>query len=418
MRRILASTWFPPVLVASVAAVPRLVVLAFERGTILTEFTEKSDDFAQVLVESGTFGFVPGVPSAYTQPLYGWFLAALYWLVDRHWLVVGLAQVAVAVAVALLVWETGRRFLSPRVGVIAAVVSTLQPYLIWHDVHVNREILDQLAGVAVFFLTLLLAQRRTWPVALALGGTLGIAILGNARLAALPLVVAGYLLWRHVGIARLALALAALVVTLAPWVARNRVEVGCWAVTTDSRALWKANNVNTFETLRGGGWIDDVPPLPGAPTLTPEFTRDIYLDTGEIVRVDECAQMRLYRDATFDFWREHPGEKAKLMAQATWMLWDPRTTRTEGGPSASGNERLRSWGEALYAIPLFALAVAGLWAVPRRFAVLAVAFAGYATFAAWLFAGATRYRVSWDFVLALLAAAALDRLLSRRAAPS
>ena len=32
-----------------------------------------------------------------------------------------------------------------------------------------------------------------------------------------------------------------------------------------------------------------------------------------------------------------------------------------------------------------------------------------------LFAGATRYRVPWDFVLALLAGAAADRYLPRRA---
>jgi hypothetical protein len=32
-----------------------------------------------------------------------------------------------------------------------------------------------------------------------------------------------------------------------------------------------------------------------------------------------------------------------------------------------------------------------------------------------VFAGTTRYRVPWDFVLALLAAAAVERFLQRRA---
>ena len=41
-------------------------------------------------------------------------------------------------------------------------------------------------------------------------------------------------------------------------------------------------------------------------------------------------------------------------------------------------------------------------------------FTAYETLAAMLFAGATRYRVPWDFVLALLAGAAVDRLLARR----
>ena len=50
---------------------------------------------------TGTYGFIPGHPSAYTQPLYGWFLIPLYWIFGRHWEVVGLAQICVAVATTL-----------------------------------------------------------------------------------------------------------------------------------------------------------------------------------------------------------------------------------------------------------------------------------------------------------------------------
>ena len=414
MGGILTSRRRAAALVVAAAVLPRLAVLAYERGDILSSFTEKSDDFARVLASSGTYGFVPGIPSAYTQPLYGWFLAALYWALARHWLVVGLAQIAVAACTALVVLWIGRRYLSPRAGLIAALVATLHPYLIWHDVHVNREILDQLLGAAAFGLTLLLVEKRRWWLGAALGVVLGLALLGNTRLTALPLFLAVYLLWNRAGVVPVVVTLLLCVVTVAPWVVRNKVQVGCFTITTDARALWKANNVNTYDTLARGGWIDDVPPLPGAPRLTPEFTRDIYRQTGRKIRLDECAQMRLYTRATRTFWREHPGEKLKLMQQATRMLWDPRPIRTETGPEAGGNARLRTWVEALYAIPLFVLAALGLWAVPRRFLALALVFLVYQTLAAMLFAGATRYRVPWDFVLALLAAAAIDRLLTRR----
>jgi 4-amino-4-deoxy-L-arabinose transferase-like glycosyltransferase len=397
------------------AVLPRLAVLAYERGDILRSFTEKSDDFARVLVSSGTYGFVPGIPSAYTQPLYGWFLAGLYWMIERHWLVVGLAQIAVAAGTALVVLWTGRRFLSPRAGLLAALVSTLHPYLVWHDVHVNREILDQPIGAAAFVLTLLAAERGAVWLGAGLGVVLGLGILGNTRLTALPLFLALYLLWSRAGAATVAAVLVLCIATVTPWVVRNKVQVGCYTLTTDGRALWKANNLNTYSTLARGGWIDDVPPLPGAPKLTPEFTRDIYQQTGRKIRLDECAQMRLYQHATTRFWKRHPGEKLRLMGQATRMLWDPRPIKTESGPEAGGNARLRTWVEAAYAIPLFALALLGLGAVPRRLLVLALVFLVYETLAAMLFAGATRYRVPWDFVLALLAAAAVDRFLLRRA---
>ena len=415
MGRILTSWRGAATLVAAAAVVPRLVVLAHERGDILSSFTEKSDDFARVLVSSGTYGFVPGIPSAYTQPLYGWFLAGLYWVISRQWLVVGVAQILVAAGTALIVLWTGRRFLTARAGLIAALVSTLHPYLIWHDVHVNREILDQLLGAGAFVLTLLVAEKGTVWLGAALGVVLGFALLGNTRLTALPLVVAVYLLWNRAGVPAVAAVLVLCLATVTPWVVRNKVQVGCYTLTTDGRALWKANNVNTYSTLAHGGWIDDVPPLPGAPKLTPEFTRDIYQQTGRKIRLDECAQMRLYQHATTRFWRQHPQEKLKLMQQATRMLWDPRPIQTESGPEAGGNRRLRTWAEASYAIPLFIVALLGFAVAPGRLLALALVFLGYQTLAAMLFAGATRYRVPWDFVLALLASSAVDRYLARRA---
>ena len=67
--------------------------------------------------------------------------------------------------------------------------------------------------------------------------------------------------------------LAATVLVVSPWVVRNRVQVGCFAITTDSRALWKANNLNTYDTLAAGKWIDDVPRLAGAPPWPEHVSR-------------------------------------------------------------------------------------------------------------------------------------------------
>jgi hypothetical protein len=102
------------------------------------------------------------------------------------------------------------------------------------------------------------------------------------------------------------------------------------------------------------------------------------------------------------------------MAQATWMLWNPRVER-EGGPAA-GVDPIRRIVEPIWMIALYLLALAGLFFVSTRFRVLALMFVGYETLAAWVFAGTTRYRVPFDFVLALLAAAVIDRLPFARVA--
>src|SRR5207248_7535653 len=178
--------------VLAACVLPRLAVLLHERSGILDNM-EKSDALARVLLKTGTFGYVPGEPSANTQPLYGWFLWLVYWLAGKHWWSVGGAQLLVAAATALVVYEIGRRRFSARVGLVAALAATLQPYLVWHDVHGNREILDQLLGAAMFGLALVARRPLTGA---ALGLVTGLAILSNSRLVLLPVVFAVYLLWQ------------------------------------------------------------------------------------------------------------------------------------------------------------------------------------------------------------------------------
>ena len=410
-------------LVVVAAALPRLLALAIEREQILEAYVEKSDVFARTLVSSGTFGFLPGVPSAYTQPLYAWFLAGLYWPLDRSWAVVGLAQVLVAVVTALLVLAIGTHLASVRTGVLAALVATLHPYLVWHDIHVNREILDGLLAAAIVLLALLAYERRSLPPALGLGAVTGLAILSNARLLLLPLVLAPYVAWR-VRPAGRAIAAAALVVVgaalvTAPWVVRNKVVIGCATITTDTRALWKANNPATHDVLARGGWIDDVPDLPDVPPW-PEKAAGISVAAARAV--DECAQSSFYRDEVFDFWREHPGEKARLAVQAVGMLWSPFLSVTADDAAQQGASDLaQRTVEPAFVLMLYAFALWGAFLAPRRFVALAALLLGFNTLMAMVFAGTVRYRAPWDFVLALLAAFALERawelLLRKRRSP-
>ncbi|MFO7573149.1 MAG: glycosyltransferase family 39 protein [Gaiellaceae bacterium] len=397
-------------IVLAAAIVPRAIVLAMERGTILEELVEKSDRFAQTLVASGTFGFLPGRPSGYTQPLYAWFLAGLYQALERNWLVVGIAQIAIAAVTAVLVLEIGRRVVSLRVGVVGAVLATVHPFLVWHDVHLNREILDGLLMAAVALLALVVAERRGGLLALSLGATLGLAILGNARLALLPLLLAVFvaLPFRppRRSLLLMGAVLAGAVLVVAPWVARNESRLGCATITTDTRALWKANNLNTRDVLTRGGWIDDVPEPIGGPPW-PELAADLTL-AGTPTEVDECAQARYYQELVFDFWRDHPREKVRLAAQATRMLWSP-TFSVDSGDRGGVAGVARDVVEPLFMVFLYVAAIAGAFLVPRRFLALVVLLLAYNTITAMAFAGTARYRAPFDFLLALLAGAALVR---------
>jgi hypothetical protein len=402
--------------VATASILPRLVVLLTQRGAITAAYVDKGSIFARTFVDHGTYGFIPGHPSAYTQPLYGFFLIPPYWAFGTSWVVVGAVHLLVAVATALLVYELGRRVVSPLGGLLAALATTLHPYLIWHDMHMNREILDHFLAAAVVLTVLVAADRRFWGWAALAGAISGVAILGNVRLAGLPVVLGAYLLWqnRRRAVAPALLLVVAAIAVVTPWVVRNGVSVGCYAVTTDGRALWKANNVNTLETLRAGKWIDNVPGIPGAP-LTPQDAGAIYAKTGRIVPTDECAQMRFYQRKAFAFMRDHPGEKATLAAWGAKMLWQPSVTKTaDRNGSGTWLDTLRSSAEPIFMVALYLLGAIGLFFAPRRFAVLAVVILAYNTLAAMVFVGETRYRTPWDFLIAVLAAATVMAFMERR----
>jgi hypothetical protein len=408
-------------IVTAACALPRLAVLFHERDAILAGNVEKSAVFANVFVHHGTFGFIPGQPSAYTQPLYGFFLIPVEWAFGGQWLDIGLSQVVVAVATSLLVYEVGCRWLSPGWAVAAAAIATLNPYLIWHDVHVNREIVDQLCAAALVLLTLQVVERPTWRRGAALGVVGGLSMLGNTRLVAIPIVVAAFVLVARRDRAALLAAVAVLAgaaVAVAPWLIRNKVNVGCWALTTDGRAFWKANNPQTYPLLSSGQWIDNVskdsprPPEPGH--LTPDEAHGIYSQSqGRIVlHPDECLQMTFYTNLAEQYLEHHPGAKLKLAALSEQLLWQPNVIETGGGSSGTAKRVV----EPAYMWPLYALAAVGLFFVPRVFLALALVLAAYQSFWAALFVGATRYRVAFDFLLALLAATALARLRKRRRA--
>ena len=292
---------------AIVARRRRVVLPRLARGRprarrLLARFTEKSDRFARTFVASGTFGFIPGVPSAYTQPLYAFFLAPLYWIVGpRLARRSGSSQIALAAATALARLRDRRaRRPRARVGVVAALLSTLHPYLVWHDVHINREILDGSLAAALVLAVARRAERRDRAVAaVALGVVAGLAILGNAGSSLLPLVLAAYLVaWDSGARARGARRPSrprrgAAVVAARGSCATRSPSAAPRSRPTPARSGRRTTSRPT-RSSRTGDWIDQVPELPGAPPW-PEVAADLTARRASRSHVDECAQMRFYQ---------------------------------------------------------------------------------------------------------------------------
>jgi len=144
MKEALSERRLAYLVVAAASILPRLVVLLTQRGTITAAFVDKGSIFAQTFVHHGTYGFIPGHPSAYTQPLYGFFLIPPYWVFGTSWVVVGAAHLLVAAATALLVYEIGRRVVSPLGGLLAASIGASTT--LW-----SMSVLGALASFSIVF---------------------------------------------------------------------------------------------------------------------------------------------------------------------------------------------------------------------------------------------------------------------------
>ena len=358
-------------------ALPRLAALLHERGAILASFTDKGDNFAQTYPRDRDVRLHPG-PSVRVHA------AALRLVPDPALLdlrpPLGGRRARADLRrgrTTLIVWQIGKRWLTPTIGLLAGSLVALHPYLVWHDVHMNREILDHFVAAATVYLTLHAAERFGWRRALPLGAVIGVAILGNVRLEGLPIVLAAYLLWRAGISRRTLLATGALfagaAVVVLPWVVRNKVSVGCWTVTTDARALWKANNVNTYVTLKHGGWIDartaaEVVSADAAGRLR-ALAADRRRRAVQRVRADERVPEQ--GDLVLDSSSRRQGAPVPLDAQ--W-LWQPSVVETRGRPGAGSVARhaCGATAEPAYMIVLYILGAIGLFLVPRFFASLAV----------------------------------------------
>ncbi len=129
---------------------------------------------------------------------------------------------------------------------------------------------------------------------------------------------------------------------------------------------------------------------------------------------NECAQASSFQSKVISFWIHHPGDKAKLVPVDAKFLWQPSVVDVTDLPGAgTWLDTMRSVAEPTYMIPLYILGIVGLFVVPRFFAALALLLLGYETVIAVLFVGETRYRVPWDFLIALLAAAAVMEIVRR-----
>ncbi len=352
-------------------------------------------------------------------PLYPFFLAGVYSLLGRDPVAVALVQTALDAVTVVAVFAIGRRVGGPAVGLLAAAFYGLYPYLLFQNVAVNDTALFILLLVIGIWLAYRARETRRWPHAAALGGVFGLAAL-TKTLVVLTLPLLALWWWRRLGLRdaiRLSVAAGvALVLVIAPWVARNiRLHDAFVLVSTNGGSnLHQGNNPCVADYLARGWdaqWVNCLEPAPAG--------------------LSEVEADRWHRRQAIAYLRDNPAAWPRLFWTKLWVLWSPAIMPHDLPPDpylvddAVFRYHTPAFDAArvvhlLYFTPLLALGAAGLvlaWRDGREIGPLLAVIAAI-TLAYLIFHPSTRYRAPADPFVFILAAYALIRFWVRHSSPS
>ncbi len=300
----------------------------------------------------------------------------------------------------------GRRVGGPRTGLFAAGIAALYPNIWINDGLMMSETLATLSVALALLLVYRVRERPTVVLGILLGITCGLMMLTRAELGLfVPLVaLPAVLLVRVLSVWRRALIAGVLVVvtvaTVSPWVIRNmnRFEKPVYLSTNDGITLAGANCPAVYSGKVLGLWTLCL----GQPPPGDQSVVDAYL-----------------RHRGLKYARDHLSRLPVVLAAREGLVWSAfRPSTVVRYNRGEGRESWASWlGFATYWI-LVPVSVAGVFVLRRRVAVwpLLMQFV-IVTITAAAFYGLIRFRIPAEVAIVVLAAAALDALFHRRAAP-
>jgi 4-amino-4-deoxy-L-arabinose transferase-like glycosyltransferase len=312
----------------------------------------------------------------------------------------------VGLGVVLLIGLLGREVAGDRVGLIAAGIAAVYPYLWVSDGLIMSEAFASAAVTGALLLAYRLFRKPSLGLALAIGLVCGLAALARAELILLAPLLALPLLYsfrKETWSRRLSVVALIAVGTLAlvgPWVAFNlsRFEDTTFLSTNDGTAML-ASNCDSVYSGSGIGLTDLANCIPKhAP------------------KGDQSVVSRIYRDRAVDYMKDHKGEvPVVLLARIgrDWSLFRPGDmldwNLNEGRP-----RWVTGLGLVFY-YPLLLAAIGGIVVMrlrkKRQWPLLMPPL--IVTVASVLSYGQTRFRSPAEPTLVVLAAIGIGALVAR-----
>jgi dolichyl-phosphate-mannose-protein mannosyltransferase len=342
----------------------------------------------------------PARPTAEHPPLWSMVLSVTSWLGGTGFTSHKLTGAVVGAAAIVPIGLLGRRVAGDRAGLIAAALAAVYPTFIASDGSLMSESLYGLLVACALVAAYRLYDRADLVSAAALGAFLGLSALTRAEGVLLLGLLALPLCWRlptdvRARVVRFGVVVAAAVVVIAPWTARNWIQFDRPVLISinDAAVLAGANCDQTYHGRDIGLWrVDCASRKKGA---------------------SQPEQADLWREKGLDYASEHPGRLPAVVAVRVLRVWDFWAPYDQ--TLAEGRQRdVQVAGTAMYFL-LLALGAYGVVLLRRRDQPLLILAAPVVvvTLSAMLGYGLPRFRQAAEVVIVVLAAAALAELATR-----
>lgn len=341
--------------------------------------------------------WVPGQPTAEHPPLFSLLVGLVTKLGATGYLSQKLAMCVVGTGTVALIGLAGRELGGATIGLVAAGIAALYPFLWVVDGSLMSETLYGLLLAATMWGAIRFARQPTLGLAAAIGALAALAALARGEalllvpLLLLPLAFRAGPTWRGRA-AFAAVSVGAFALVLAPWTIRNlSVFEEPVLISTNGSAVFVGSNC---EAVYYGDFIG-------------LWNFDCY---GKAPAGDESEQALVYRDRGFDYARDHAGRVPVVMGVRLLRVWDFfKPGQQASYESLEGRSETASrLGLAMY-YPLLLFAVAGAVIVRRRRWPLwpLLAFPVMVSVTAVFIYGVTRFRFAAEPALCVLAAPAV-----------
>ncbi|MFL6414843.1 MAG: glycosyltransferase family 39 protein [Bryobacteraceae bacterium] len=403
--RIFHSTSGQAALIFSIALIVRIAVAVLQHAwlhNVRAEMEREAISMASTGVLGNAFS-VPTGPSATVPPLYPLIMSVIFRLfgtgVAGESVKVLLTCLVSSLQYALIPWVAKRLGLPGAVGLMAGMLGALTPLNPYIEVQGDFE--NHLSGLLLLILLAWteIAGRQQWSTAraFALGIFYGICTLTSPSLAPLCFISFVYLLFRQRRMTPRMPQLAALlllgsVLVVAPWAARNFVQLGSPILTRSNFGLEfsLANNDLASPLMMENQRLFGC--------CHPLFSEDEARKVQQLGEVEYNARLKR---KTVEWIYEHPARFARLTALRVWYLWVPKAP-----------EVLRTLAFRLLSL-LSVIGIVLVWRTNRKAALFLLLPLIVYPLPYYLVQIHFRYRYPFHFIMLLLSCAAVYEFWER-----